>query len=141
MKLKYFVQGLNLIDLFNKMAKTLLSHKHVSNTPIEIYIIHLICFSHFYSLLSLLLIFIKHKSHWSSEIDPERNWHYIETSSATNDDSGPPQRSYYQPDSYNKHQNYLQDITTQKFPSINLHDREIVYNQSIIHCNIPPPPT
>ena len=51
---------------------------------IEIYLLHLF-FSKIYSLLSLLLIFIEHQSHQSSEIKTEHNWIPHESSSPNND--------------------------------------------------------
>ena len=73
-------------------------------------------------LLSLLLIFIEHKSHRSSEINPEHNWNSRETSIATNDLSGPQHRSYYQPAYYNECQHYFYNRTTQKVSSGNVRD-------------------
>ena len=51
---------------------------------IEVYLIHLICFSKFCILLSLLLIFIEHQPHRSNEMKPELNWHYYGASRSTN---------------------------------------------------------
>ena len=85
---------------------------------------HLICFSRFYSLIYLLLIFLEHKSHRYSEIKPECNWHYHKASSSTNDYSGQHDKSYYQPATYNENQQYRHDRTTLRVPSRNVHGRE-----------------
>ena len=93
MKLKILVQGLHLIKTYHKQAKTLFLSKQVSNTPIEIYIMYLIYFYNFNSLISFILIFIEHQSHRSSENNPERNYHYRKALSTTNDFRGPQPRS------------------------------------------------
>ena len=82
---------------------------------------------------------MQYQSHRSSEKYIERKWRYHEASSAKNYYRVPQQRSYYQPAPYNECQYYLHDRTTQKVPSINLHDKEIVNTQSSMHCVIPPP--
>ena len=102
MKLKLLVQGLNLIKTFCRLANTLLSCNHISNTPIEVYITCLIFSQNNYSIIYSLLICIDHQSHCYSEINPERDWNYCETSSDINNYCGPKQRSYYQPASYNE---------------------------------------
>ena len=107
------------IKNFFQLANILLSCNQVSNMPIEVYITYLIVFSK----KNLSLIFINHQSHCYSEINPERNWDYCETSSDTNDYCGPKQRSYHQRDSYNKGQQYRHDRTTQHISSRNVHDR------------------
>ena len=72
--------------------------------PIKIYIIDLICFSNFYSLLSLLLISIDNQSHRSCEIKPEHTWHSRKASSSTNDYHGQQDKSHCRPDTYNQRQ-------------------------------------
>ena len=74
-------------------------------------------------MLSLLLICIEHQSLRSSENNSERNLHYKESSSTTNDYCGPQQRSYYQHAPYNERQQYRHDRTTQKVTSTNMNDR------------------
>ena len=99
---------------------------------------NLICFSHFYSLPSLLWIFIEHRSQRSGENNPELNWHYQGALISTNAYRGPQQILYCQPETYNKGQQYCHDRTPQKVTSKHLHDRIKVDNQSRIHCGIPP---
>ena len=71
---------------------------------IEIYLMHLICFFEFYSVLFVLLVFIENQSHRSSEIKPEHNRHFNEASSSTNNYCGQKDTSYYQPIGYNQRQ-------------------------------------
>ena len=93
----------------------------------------------FYSLISLLLIFIWHKSHRSSDINPEHNWNPCESSSSTNGYHGPQRRSYYQTDTCNKHQQYLIGRTTGKVTSVNVHDKGKMDNKNIIQSDISNP--
>ena len=86
-----------------------------------------------------MLIFIYHQSHHLSENNPEHNWNSRKESSATNYYNGPKQRKYYKPDTYNKGQQYDHDRTTNTVPSINLHERGEVDDQSSIHIGIPTP--
>ena len=54
MMLKLLVQRLKLMENFHQKVDKYNFHKQISNMQIEIYLIHLIFFSKFYSLLSLL---------------------------------------------------------------------------------------
>ena len=57
-RLKFLVQGLQLVELFHQLADKYNFHKQASSMQIEIYLMRLTCFLDFYSLLSLLLIYI-----------------------------------------------------------------------------------
>ena len=47
---------LQLVGIFHQLADKCNLHKQVNDIEIEIYSMHLICFSNMYELLSLLLI-------------------------------------------------------------------------------------
>ena len=81
------------------------------------------CFSYFYSLLSLLLIFIEHRSYRFSERKTNRNFHYREVSSSTNDYRGQHGISYYQPAKYNQRRQDRHDRATQQYPYISDYGR------------------
>ena len=104
MKLRLLVQGLQSIDFFHQLADKCNFYKQVINMQIEIYLMHLIYFFSFNSVLSVLLIFIENQSHRSSEIKPECNRHFHETSSPTNHYCVQQDTSYYQSVSYNQFQ-------------------------------------
>ena len=61
MILKFLLQGLKLIETFHQLSDTYNFHKQVSNMKIEIYLMHLILFSNFYSMISILIIIIEHQ--------------------------------------------------------------------------------
>ena len=48
MKFKLLLQGLHRIKFFHKMVETLFLHNQVSNMQNDIFIMYLICFSHFF---------------------------------------------------------------------------------------------
>ena len=79
------------------------------------------------------------KSHRSNDIYTEHNWSYRDTSSVTNDYRGTQQISYYQPDPYDRRQQYPHDRTARNVPSRNMHDKGKVDNQSSTHSGIPTP--
>ena len=106
---------------------------------IEIYLMHLNCFSNFYSLLYLLLIVIDHQSQHFSERKPERNWNFCEASSSTNDYCEQCDISYDQPANHNQRQKYRHDITTQQAPYRNDHDRGELKKYGSIYSVLPSP--
>ena len=63
MGLKLLVQGLQVVGMFHQLADKCNLHKQVNDIQIEIYSMHLICFSNMYELLSLLFVFIENQSH------------------------------------------------------------------------------
>ena len=68
----FWYKALKLIEKIYQFEDTYNFRRQVDKMQIEIYVMNLTWFSKIYSLLSLLLIFIEHQSHCSSEIIPER---------------------------------------------------------------------
>ena len=51
-KLKLLIQVLHSIDIYHQFSDTLFFQNQIINTQIEMYIMHLVWFPKFYSLLS-----------------------------------------------------------------------------------------